>query len=72
MAAASSLGPAGAMALLGLAYWGALLTAYAGLLPLIDQGKGVYLTFSWPQLAAVVASGGILGLALFPIPTAVI
>ncbi len=72
MAAATSLGPAGAMALLGLAYWGALLTAYAGLLPLIDQGNGVYLTFTWPQLVAVVASGGILGLALFPIPTAVL
>lgn len=70
--ASTALGPAAVMAILGLAYWGAILTAYFFVLPPLDQGKGVYLTVTWPQIAAGVASGGMLGLAMLPIPTTVV
>lgn len=72
MAASAGLGPAAVIALLGLAYWGAILTAYVLLLPVLDKGKGVYLTVTWPQIASGVASGGMLAIAMMPIPTTVV
>jgi len=70
--AAGVIGPNAVVVALGLAYWGAIFTAYIVTLPLLDTGKGVYLTITWPQLAAVAASGGLLGLAALPIPTTVV
>ncbi|MBX3654489.1 MAG: hypothetical protein KIS62_12925 [Ramlibacter sp.] len=72
MAVSSALGPAAVAIFGGLAFWSAVLTAYVLILPAIDRGKGVYLTITWPQMAAVVASGGLLGFSMLPIPTAVL
>ncbi|MGE3346225.1 MAG: hypothetical protein AB7I35_02190 [Ramlibacter sp.] len=72
MSVSSALGPAAVVIFGGLAFWSAVLTAYVLVLPEIDRGKGVYLTITWPQMAAVVASGGLLGFAMLPIPTAVL
>lgn len=70
--AAGAIGPGAAAVALGLAFWGAVFTAYVVVIPAIDQGKGVYLTITWPQIALYGASAGILGPALLPIPTAVV
>lgn len=67
--AMGAVGPNAVMIALGLAYWGAIFTAYVITLPLIDKGKGVNLTITWPQLGMAVASGGLLALAALPIPT---
>lgn len=37
-----------------------------------DRGKGIYLTITHPQIAMAIASGGLLGAAIMPIPTAVV
>ena len=70
--ASVELGPIGIAVILGLAYWGAILSVYLLILPSLDKGKGVYLTISWPQIAIGVASGGILAMAMMPVPTTVI
>lgn len=72
MAVSAALGPAALVIFGALSFWSAVLTAYVLVLPQIDRGKGIYLTITWPQVAAAVASGGILGFALLPIPTAVV
>jgi len=70
--AAGEAGPLAVLVALGLVYWGAVFTAYMVVLPEIDQGKGVYLTITWPQIATAVASGGLIAFAALPIPTAVV
>lgn len=70
--AAGAIGPTAVVVALGLVYWGAIFTAYVVTLPLLDQGKGVYLTISYPQLAIAAASGGLLGFAALPVPTTVV
>jgi len=72
MAVSSALGPAALVVFGGLALWSAILTAYVLVLPAIDRGKGIYLTITWPQVAATVASGGLLAIGMMPIPTAVV
>ena len=67
--AAGAVGPNAVMIALGVAYWGAIFTAYVIMLPIIDEGNGVNLTITWPQLGLAVASGGLLALAALPIPT---
>ncbi len=67
--AAGAVGPNAVVIALGVAYWGAIFTAYVIMLPLIDEGKGVNLTITWPQISIAVASGGLLALAALPIPT---
>ncbi len=70
--AAGVAGPNAVVVALGLAYWGAIFTAYVITLPLLDQGKGVYLTVSWPQIGIAAASGGLLAVAALPVPTTVV
>lgn len=72
MAVSSALGPAALVVFGAAALWGAILTAYVLVLPAIDKGKGIYLTITWPQIATAVASGGLFGAAMMPIPTAVV
>ncbi len=72
MRVAGEGGPLAPLILIGLLYWSAIFTAYAVVLPEIDQGKGVYLTVSWPQVYLAVASGGLIALAALPVPTAVV
>jgi len=70
--AAAVIGPTAAVVAMGAAYWAAVFTAYIVIIPEIDQGNGVYLTITWPQIALFGASGGLIGPALAPIPTAVV
>ena len=70
--AAAEAGPLAVVVALGLAYWGAIFTAYMVLLPELDKGKGVYLTVTWPQIGIAVASGGLIGFAALPVPTTVV
>lgn len=72
MAAVAKTGPIAPLLVAGIAYWTAVFAAYFIIIPAIDQGKGIYLTISWPQIALFTASGGLFGPVLFPVPTAVI
>ena len=72
MLASKALGPAALVVLGSAVLWGAVITAYVLILPEIDRGKGIYLTITHPQIAMAIASGGLLGAAMMPIPTAVV
>ncbi|MDO3382720.1 hypothetical protein [Gilvimarinus algae] len=72
MRVAGEGGPLAPFIAIGLLYWYAVFTAYTVVMPAIDQGKGVYLTISWPQIGLAIASGGLIAAAAFPVPTAVV
>ena len=70
--AAGAIGPNAVVIALGLAYWGAIFTAYVITLPLLYKGKGVHLSVTGPQFGVAVASGGLLAFAALPVPTTVL
>jgi len=72
MRVAGEGGVLGPFIAIGVLYWNVIFTAYTVIMPTIDQGKGVYLTISWPQIMFAVASGGLVAIAALPVPTAVV